>query len=149
MNFDLQSILPALILKAIAWGETQATKIAQKGLGLGNSLVPVARNAGVQYPERIRIAEVRRLPLPKDPELKRVALATGLLGPNMIGLTLGYGIYVCHGYMSISLLSHEFRHVYQHKTAGSIAEYLPVYLQQIATFGYHNALYEIDARKFD
>ena len=57
----------------------------------------------------------------------------------MVGLTLGYGVYVCHGHGTVRLLSHEFRHVYQYEQAGSIAAFLPVYLQQIVTFGYNNA----------
>ena len=64
----------------------------------------------------------------------------------MVGLTLGYGVYVCHGHGSIRLLSHEFRHVYQYEHAGSIAAFLPAYLQQIVTVGYNNAPLEVDAR---
>lgn len=86
------------------------------------------------------------LPLPGDPELKQAALATGLLGPSMIGLTLGHGIYVCHGHGNIRLLSHEFRHVHQYEQAGSIAAFLPAYLQQIVDVGYDKAPFEVDAR---
>ena len=89
---------------------------------------------------------VDRLPLPSDPELKAAALATGLLGPGMVGLTLNYGIYLCHGHDTARLLSHEFRHVYQYEQLGSIAEYLPVYLKQIVDYGYMKAPFEVDAR---
>jgi hypothetical protein len=44
--------------------------------------------------------------------------------------------------MSASLLSHECRHVYQYEAAGSIAAFLPVYLQQIATVGYESAPFD-------
>ena len=98
-------------------------------------------------PEKIRLSFVAQLPLPSDPMLRQAALQTGLLGPNMIGLTLGYGIYICHGHNSSRLLSHECRHVHQYEQAGSIAAYLPKYLQQIAQFGYTNAPYEVDARE--
>jgi hypothetical protein len=64
----------------------------------------------------------------------------------MVGLTLGDGVYVCHGHGTVRLLSHEFRHVYQYEQAGSIGAFLPVYLQQIVTFGYNNAPLEVDAR---
>jgi len=76
----------------------------------------------------------------------QAALGTGLLGPGMVGLTLGYGVYICRGHGTVRLLSHEFRHVYQYERAGSIAAFLPVYLHQIATVGYYNAPFEIDAR---
>ncbi len=64
----------------------------------------------------------------------------------MVGMTFGYGVYVCHGYVTFSLLSHEFRHVQQYEQAGSIAAYLPAYLEQVVTVGYDNAPFEIDAR---
>jgi hypothetical protein len=97
-------------------------------------------------PEQIRIAFVESLTLPDDEMLRRAALETGLLGPGMVGLTLGYSVLICQGHDSLRLLSHEFRHVYQYEQVGSIAAFLPVYLQQIAVFGYSDAPYEIDAR---
>ena len=78
--------------------------------------------------------------------MRQAALATGLLGPGMIGLTLGYSIFIVRGYMGRRLVSHECRHVYQYETHGSIAAFLPIYLLQIATVGYVNAPFEQDAR---
>lgn len=146
MTYDLRSVLPVLIPKAIAWAEAQSSSIGQVGQPLNDVLLTVAQNVGVMHPELIRVAEVSRLPLPEDPELQQAALATGLLGPNMVGMTFGYGIYICRGHGTIRLLSHEFRHAFQYEQAGSIAAFLPTYLQQIVTVGYHNAPFEIDAR---
>jgi hypothetical protein len=92
------------------------------------------------------VSVVRELPLPTDLELRQAALAAGLLGPGVVGLTLGHAIYICSGHKSARLLSHECRHVHQYERAGSIAAYLPVYLRQIITVGYRNAPFEIDAR---
>ncbi len=64
----------------------------------------------------------------------------------MVGLTLGHCIYICLGHNSNRLLSHECRHVHQYEIAGSIATYLPNYLQQIVDFGYEDAPFEVDAR---
>lgn len=146
MTFDLRSALPLLVPKAIAWADDQSLQIAIIGKPLNDVLSKVAQSVGVMRPDLIRIAEVPRLPLPDDPDLRQAAQATGLLGPNMVGLTLGYGVYICHGHSTVRLLSHEFRHVYQYEQAGSIAAFLPVYLQQIVTFGYSNAPMEADAR---
>jgi hypothetical protein len=146
MTFDLRAALPVLVPKAITWAEAQYSSIAQVGQPLNEVLLAVAKSVGVLHPELIRIAEVLHLPLPEDPELKQAALATGLLGPGMVGLTLGYGVYVCQGHRNVRLLSHEFRHVHQYEQAGSIAAFLPVYLQQIVTVGYNNAPFERDAR---
>jgi hypothetical protein len=48
--------------------------------------------------------------------------------------------------MGPRLLSHECRHVHQYEAHGSIAAFLPVYLEQIATVGYRNSPLEQDAR---
>lgn len=146
MKFDLTTALPVILPKAIAWAEAQYLSIAHVGQPLNEALLAVARNVGVLHPERIRVAEVMSLPQPEDPALKEAALATGLLGPGMVGLTLGYGVYVCRNHGSVRLLSHEFRHVHQYEQAGSIAAFLPAYLQQIASVGYSNAPFELDAR---
>lgn len=146
MTYDLHAALPALVPKAIAWAESQSALIAQVGQPLNEGLLTVARSVGVRRPELVRVAEVPGLPLPEDPELLQAALATELLGPKIIGMTFGYGIYICRGRGSIKLLSHEFRHTYQYEQAGSIAAFLPAYLDQIATFGYRNAPFEVDAR---
>ncbi|MGB2831500.1 MAG: hypothetical protein WBC07_01005 [Methylotenera sp.] len=145
MTFDLRTVLPLLIPKAIAWAEAQSSFIGQVGQPLNDALLTVARSVGVMHPELIRVTEVPCLPLPEDLELQQAALESVLLGPNMVGMTFGYGIYVCHGHGTIRLLSYEFRHSYQYEQAGSIAAFLPTYLQQIVTVGYNNAPFEIDA----
>lgn len=146
LKVDLQAALPVLVPKAIAWAEAQASLIAQIGNPINELLLSVAKNVGVRHPELIRIVEVPQLPIPEDLELREVALGTGLFGANIVGLTLGYGVFICHGHMNVRLLSHEFRHVYQYEAAGSIAAFLPPYLSQIATVGYHDAPFEVDAR---
>ena len=135
MTYDLRSVLPVLIPKAIAWAEAQSFSIGQVGQPLNDTPLAVARSVGVMRPELIRVAEIPRLPFPGDPELQQAALATGLLGPDMVGMTFGYGIYICRGHCTIRLLSHEFRHVFQYEQAGSIEAFLPTYLQQIVTVG--------------
>lgn len=61
----------------------------------------------------------------------------------MVGLTLGYSVFICRGHETARLLSHEFRHVYQHEQAGSIAAFLPGYLLQIVEHGYAATAFEI------
>lgn len=147
MTYDLRGVLPLLIPKAIAWAEAESERVARTGRGLDDTLIAVAKSVGVAHPERIRIRDVPRLPLPDDPQLGQAVVAAGLLGPGMVGLTLGHGVLVRsdHG-QDMRLLSHEFRHVYQYEQAGSIAAFLPEYLRQIVTVGYHDAAYERDAR---
>jgi hypothetical protein len=108
--------------------------------------IGLARDVGVTKPERIRVCVVPALPIPVDADLRQMAIQEMNL-PNMVGLTLGYAVFVCHGGQSSrKLLRHEFRHVYQYEEAGSIEAFVPLYLTQIIQRGYDNAPYEIDAR---
>lgn len=149
MDTDLAAILPALLPQAIAWAEAQSRKICAEGAPLSETGIRLARAVGVAEPERVRISAVAGIPLPDDPELRTVALQTGLLGPGTAGVTLGHGIYVLDGCLSNRLISHECRHVYQYEQAGSIQEFLPEYLRQIAEFGYDDAPFEVDAREHE
>jgi hypothetical protein len=146
MTFYLLSVLPQLLPSAIAWVEEQSDRALETGQPLDATGLALARRVGVQHPELIRTQLVEALPLPEEPALREAALATGLLGPGMVGLTLGHSIFVVRGHMSLRLLSHECRHVYQYEISGSIAAFLPSYLEQIATVGYENAPLEKDAR---
>ena len=139
-------ILAQILPKAIAWAEARSSEILASGVPLSDFGRRLAHLAGVNRPERVRVAQVARIPLPDDPELREATLAAGLLGPDTIGLTLGYGIYIKEGHSSNRLVSHECRHVYQYEEAGSIAAFLPVYLEQILSVGYTAAPFEVDAR---
>jgi hypothetical protein len=134
------------IAPAIAWAEVQSRQVQLEGQCLNPASLAVAKRAGVRQPELIRVKVVDQLPLPAESLLRQAAVETGLLGPGMVGLTLGYGIFVVRGHMTPRLLSHECRHVYQYEACGSIAAFLSVYLEQIATVGYQNAPLERDAR---
>ena len=95
MSIDLQALLPQPLPVAIAWAEEQAAYAAQMGQSLSTVGLSLARDVGVQRPELVRVKIVDRLPLPADPVLQQAALQTGLLGPTMVGLTLGHGIFLC------------------------------------------------------
>ena len=116
------------------------------GIALNEAGLLIAARVGVEQPNRVRIRLVDQLPLPDDPELREAALQAGLLGPNMVGLTLGYSILICDGHMSWRLLSHECRHVFQYERGGSIAVFLPRYLRSIVALGYEDSPSEQDAR---
>jgi hypothetical protein len=149
MQFDLRALLPTLIPKAIAWASENSQDIAKNGRPLTDNELNVARSVGVARPELIRVKMVPSLPLPTDPMLRQAAILTGLIGPNMIGMTLGHSIFICDGKYDLRIFSHECRHVYQYEQAGSIEAFLPTYLQQIVDVGYDNAPLEKDARLYE
>lgn len=143
---DLRAALPLLLPKAIAWAQEEESRATTSGRALTTDEITLARKVGVVNAKLIRVQSCDRLPMPPDPSLQAAAVQTGLLGPGMVGLTLGHSVFVCRGHETRRLLAHEFRHVFQYEQYGSIAGFLPVYLQQIVTVGYRNAPLEIDAR---
>jgi hypothetical protein len=147
-SFDLASALPSLLPKAIAWAEARSAEILKHGVTLNEQGLATARRVGVAHPEWVRVWVVPSIPEPEDPQLRCAASQTGLLGPNTAGLTLGHGVYIVRQ-CTPRLLAHECRHVHQYEQAGSIATFLPVYLQQIAQVGYERAPYEVDARAWE
>jgi len=149
MMYDLAAVLPKLLPQAIEWVESCSLEILSKGKPLTAAGIEVARSVGVLDPERIRVELVESLPLPDDQMLRDVALQTGLLGPDMAGVTFGHGIYACTDHVTNRLLAHECRHVYQYEYAGSISVFLPVYLQGIVEFDYWECPFEVDARKYE
>lgn len=145
-DVDLASLLPHLLPRAIEWAEARENEILATGVALPEDGIRLAKSVGVAKPDCIRVSIVPTIPLPSDWELQSVALQVGLLGPQTNGLTLGYGIYICQQHVSNRLLSHECRHVHQFEQAGSIRNFLPVYLAQVASVGYYDAPLEVDAR---
>ena len=142
--------MPKLLPRAIAWAEDRAAKAAAVGVPLNASELEIAREMGVARPERVRVEMVGdSLPMPDDPALREAATQAGLLGPGMIGLTLGYSIFICRGHKTRRLLSHELRHVHQYEQHGLIAGFLPIYLRQVIEVGYRDAPFERDAREHE
>ncbi len=147
---SLQALLPVLLPKAIRWAEENSALILARGVPLPPRHRPAATRAGVQRPDDIRLLLVPAIPMPADPQLAAAAAQTGLIGPHIAGMTLGYGIFVRQDAdAGQGLIAHECRHVYQYEWFGSIAAFLGEYLQQIVTFGYRDAPLEIDARRFN
>jgi hypothetical protein len=148
-SVSVRDFLPRLLPRAIAWAEAQSEEICSKGAPLDEQEIRLASAVGVARPSCVRVYEVSRLPVPDDRELRLAAFNLGLLGPTMIGVTYGYGIYLVSGYVTNRLVSHECRHVQQYEVAGSISSFLSLYLKQLLTFGSFDAPLEIDARSHE
>lgn len=144
---NLKTELSRLLPKAVDWAEKHQRDILATGIALSPEELQIARAVGVQRSEDIRIKVVDQLPLPEDPELAAAAVQLGLLGPDMSGLTLFHGIFICHRALGDrNLIAHECRHVHQYEQRHSISAFLQEYIPQLDTFGYHNAPLEKDAR---
>ena len=146
MTLDLRAAIPVILPKALAWALALNVKILREGVPLGPDLLALAKRVGVAQAEEVRVLEQPYLPYPEDADLQQAVFATGLLGGNMTGLTLGYGIVVCQDCGTPELLSHNFRHVYQFEQAQSLENFLTQYIQQVIEFGHDQAPFELDAR---
>ena len=144
---DLRAKLPVLLPAAIAWATREAARAAALGSPLAPFAVDIARRVGVSRPEAVRVLVAEALPVPEEPALRDAALRAGLLGPGMIGLTLGHSIFVRDGHLTREVLAHECRHVHQYESHGGIPGLLPIYLAQVLDFGYLAAPFEEDARR--
>ena len=138
--------LEQLLERAIVWADEQSRDALEAGTPLTEQEFELARTVGVEHPEFVRIVEVDAIPVPADSELKVKATETGLFGPNIAGITFNYAIYIKKGQRTDSLVSHELRHVYQYEQAGSIRNFLLIYIPQLFSVGYTNAPLELDAQ---
>jgi len=143
--YQLQTLLPM----AIKWAEEHSEKIQNEGVLLSPEQVEIALQVGVSKPEKVRILEVTKVPIPENENLSAAAKQIGFLTEEMKALTIGHSIYICNSKISTQLLSHELRHVYQYETFRSIPEFLVEYLKQIALVGFENSLLEQDARRHE
>lgn len=140
---NLQELVP----EAIAWAKAQAQHVADTGKPLAEPGLALAEQVGVKHPELVRLLYVDQLPIPVEPlRLRQAALDTGMLGPDMAGLTLGHSIFIVHGHDDARLVSHELRHVRQYEALGGIDGFIPIYLAQMDSVGYDLAPLEHDAR---
>ena len=135
-----------LIERAIAWVEEREATIAQYGRPLDELEVVDARAVGVKSPDLVRVLEVDAIELPTNAELRGLAEASGAFSDATFGMTFGHGICMIRGRTNRRRLSHELRHVYQYEEAGSVAQFIPVYLSQVLSVGYVNSPLEVDAR---
>jgi len=143
--YQLQILLPL----AIKWAEEHSEKIQNEGAPLTAEQIEISKKVEVSLPEKVRILEVDKIPIPDNEKLSAAATQIGFLSEEMKALTLGHSIYICKGKNTTQLLSHELRHVYQYETFRSIPEFLVEYLKQIALVGFENSLLEQDARKHE
>ena len=146
---NLAAALPGLLPQAIPWVESQEADALATGRPLTVTELALAKAAGVRSANRVRIKLVDQLPQPLHAELRAAADQTGLLAPNMAGVTFGYAVFIRRGFETNRLVSHELRHVHQYEAAGSIAAFLPVYLKQIVDVGYQRAPFELDAQRYE
>ncbi len=147
MPLDLIRMLPAFLPRAIRWAEDHSRRVLEHGSPLPPPLLELAAAAGVKWPHRIRTQRVAEIPWPADNALVEAGLESGLISHEPFGIALHYGLYLCKDPdRDRESFVHECRHVAQYECFGSIRQFLPEYLLQIAIYGVDDAPLEVDAR---
>ena len=145
MSFLPLNELPELFPHVVDWISSLEKQAQESGRTLTQIEFKLAQNVGVVHPEEVRILSVRRIPLPSHPRVQRLARQVGLLNADTGGLTAVYGIIVRRDCANnLRVLAHEFVHVTQYERLGREG-FLQEYIQQIATHGYQNAPFELEA----
>ena len=135
----------ALMPAAVEWFSGQEKAWLPNGRPLAPDEIVLARQLGVQYPERVRIVTAEYFPLPEDPLLREQTLAMGFNSPRAGGLSLGYAVLIKPKYANQRwLLAHELVHVAQRERMGTAA-FLRRYLLEIHVLGYARAPLELEA----
>ena len=144
---SLLSRLPQLVPLAINWAQELELHLLKTGKPLAFWQVADASDVGVRQPGKVRPCLVDEMPKVGNPALAAAALEIGFLGPETLGLTLGYGIFIKRTHAGRRwLLRHELRHVAQCEAAGGIEPFPGEYLQQVLRDGYQATALEQDAR---
>ena len=143
------ALLNQMLPRAALWAEKQEQFILRHGASraLADQEREIARRAGVQRPEAVRILLVPEIPFPEDVNLRAAAEFVGL--GSLGGLTVGHGIFVRHDHANdAKLVAHELRHVAQYERYGNILAFLQRYLFEVNEYRYPETPMEQEAVAF-
>jgi hypothetical protein len=130
---SLQVLLPV----AYAWAEKQELVLLEQGTPLSETQMADARRAGVVEPQKIRMLQVDTLPQPENEDVMFIAKHIGLFSSRSVGITIGHGIYLRHGFWEDrAVLVHECVHVAQYEKLNGIRPFLSAYLRECVDPGY-------------
>ncbi|GGP60245.1 hypothetical protein [Shewanella saliphila] len=146
-----QKVISKILLpQYIDW----AYETDKQGLESGSPLNPqelsLAKNIGIQNPEKVRIVYVDEVPFPYENfALKTLGEALGFIGEGIINnaQVFGYSIYVRNGYeLNRPKLAHELVHVLQIERT-SLDHIITKHFSDLAEYGYDKAPLEVEAFK--
>jgi hypothetical protein len=127
------------------WAADQERHILAEGKPLNHEALAFALELEINEPGRIRVLEVKSVPLPAPRPLVKLASRWGIPVFEPAGMALGRGIYLLDGHSRI--LRHELVHVAQYQRLGGIEPFMRRYLTECLTVGYLNSPLEVEARE--
>ncbi len=138
--------LSQIIPLAVKWAQDGERFALEDGRPLEPDELDDAHDAGVFYPENIRICFVRDIPRPVKGLLAEANKALNFITDTTAGLTLNYGIFIKRSFQTDRFLYfHEFVHVSQYERLGGITKFLNRYLRECVEQGYSNSALENEA----
>lgn len=139
---ELNDLLPLVCI----WAQQQEEYIMDNGSPLNFNIQKDAELIGITNIHKVRLLSIDEIQLPSEPVLKSAIKDSGLIGPNTIGLTFRYGIYINKHYWNDKrLVIHELTHTMQYERAGGFLPFLKQYLQECIEKGYPNGSLEQEA----
>jgi hypothetical protein len=146
--FHKDIVSKILVPQYIEWGYEIETQGLKSGVPLDSEGLMLAKDIGIQSPEKIRIVYVDEVPFPHDNfALKVLGEAVGFIGDNIINeaQAFGYSIYVRKDYeFDKPSLAHEIVHVLQIERA-NFEDVTFQHLSDLAKYGYDKAPLEVEA----
>jgi len=150
-NTDNSLPLEKLLPQYVSWAMATDNKGLKIGIALNEKEILLAKEIGIEFPEKVRIIYVDEVPFPSENEqLKQMGLSLGLIGEGIDNQAqvFGYSVYVRKGLnFTFSMLAHELVHVMQVEREGSFGSLVRQYFTEVATYGYANAPLEVEAYK--
>jgi hypothetical protein len=138
--------IPILLPSLIDWAERMEKKALSEGTALNKILRDAAAILKIKDIDTVRILAVPSIPEPDNQRIVELGTSLGLPFSNLGGITFGHGIFVRRSSVQDNaLLTHELVHVRQYEQWKSIAEYLPIYVQQLIQSGYQRMPFELEA----
>lgn len=139
--------LKNLLYLGAAWMQEQEERIHRNGQLLNAEQLVAAKRIGIKHAEKVHLLFVDEMPRPEHPTLLAAVDVLRFLSPDVIGLTLGYGIFIRHAYRDdMRLLVHELTHTLQYERMGGIAPFIAQYVEECMTVGYSDSPLEKEAR---
>jgi len=140
-------LLREVVYRAGRWAEAASRRLLREGARPSVEQRDIARLAGVDRVDDVRLCRTPSLPHPRDPLLRKMCRRTGFLGDDTLGVTLGHAICLRPAVGDdIEIFAHESCHIAQVERFGSVSAFTRAYLEEILIFGYASAPLEIEAR---
>lgn len=128
------------------WARRQERFIIRCGRKLDQLELSWCKQLGIQYPERIRILTVPKVPTPSPAWLEQIIRKLNFPAGNAAGMCLRYGIFI-HDQVEQpkTIIAHELVHTKQYEQLGGFAPFMKQYILECIQLGYANSPMEHDA----